>query len=77
MTSAGSGLLHSPGILDVVFTGSITHHSALLLHEAASRSFLGTIGHGIVVLILVIFFIGLVIGLVIGFVAGRLFSRRR
>lgn len=74
MTSTGSGLLHSPGILEPVFTGQST--TTLVLHEAAARSFLGAIGSGIVVLILVIFFFGLVIGLIIGFLVGRLSKRR-
>jgi membrane protein DedA with SNARE-associated domain len=51
--------------------------AAALVREAQSSGFLGAIGHGIVVLILVIFFIGLVIGLIVGFVVGRLFARRR
>lgn len=48
----------------------------MLVHEAQSRSLLGSIGHGIVVIILVIFFIGLAIGLLIGFFVGRLSKRR-
>ena len=68
------------GHTGVVFMGqTITqtgNRAAMLVHEAQSRSLLGSIGHGIVVIILVIFFIGLAIGLVIGFFAGRL-SRRR
>ncbi len=77
MTSAGSGLLHSPGhTLEPVFTGQSISEAALILHEAASGGFLSAIGHGIVVLILVIFFFGLVIGLIVGFLVGRLSKRR-
>ncbi len=50
--------------------------AAMLVEHAQARSFLGAIGHGVVVLILVIFFIGLVIGLIVGFLVGRLFGRR-
>ncbi|HEX4221098.1 MAG TPA: hypothetical protein VHZ97_01910 [Pseudonocardiaceae bacterium] len=53
------------------------NRAAMFVHEAQSRSFLGSVGHGIVVIILVIFFTGLVIGLVVGFLIGRLFNRRR
>jgi hypothetical protein len=59
-----------------VFTGQSTTTVASIAHEAAARGFLGAIGSGIVVLILVIFFFGLIIGLIIGFFAGRLSKRR-
>jgi hypothetical protein len=70
-----------PGHTRYVITGqnlitSATTHAALLAHEAQSRSLLGSIGHGVVVIILVIFFIGLAIGLIVGFLVGRLFNRR-
>jgi ribose/xylose/arabinose/galactoside ABC-type transport system permease subunit len=63
-------------MLECVLMSQSVTTAAMLVHEAQSRSFLGAIGHGIVVLILVIFFIGLVIGLVVGFLVGRLFARR-
>ncbi|HEV3358726.1 MAG TPA: hypothetical protein VG247_18160 [Pseudonocardiaceae bacterium] len=59
-----------------MFTGQSITTVAAIAHEAAARSFLGAIGSGIVVLILVIFFFGLVIGLIIGFLVGRLSKRR-
>ena len=57
-------------------TAQAANRAAMLVHEAQSRSLLGSIGHGIVVIILVIFFIGLAIGLLIGFFVGRLSKRR-
>ena len=70
-----------PGHTRYVITGqtlltSATTQAALVVHEAQSRSFLGAVGQGIVVIVLVIFFIGLVIGLIVGFLAGRLSKRR-
>jgi hypothetical protein len=62
-------------LVGVLMSQSVTT-AAMLVQQAQARSFLGTIGHGIVVLILVIFFIGVVLGLVVGFLLGRLFGRR-
>jgi hypothetical protein len=62
----------------LVWDDVAVHHIPALdiLQHLQARSFLGAVGHGILVVALIIFFIGLAIGLAIGFFVGRLTSRR-
>jgi hypothetical protein len=48
-----------------------------VVQHIEARGLLGSIGHGILVFLLIIFFIGLVLGLAIGFFLGRITSRNR